>query len=286
MAMSEADKIRRAEEIYYKRRYNQNYRGYTEQRKKHSFIRWFIGKVIYISLIVACVYGYNNKDYFLSDKFKEDFNSFIKTPINVDSIFKRIHTNEEESVEKLDENQENDSVTDSENIIQNSEVQNDILLVNVISAEILKTAYVKDKEMTEEEYIKNMCDFVLPVKAKVSSRYGTRTSKYQNVSKNHTGIDLAANTGTDIVSAIDGTVVEVSSEGNYGKHLKIASLVDENITTLYAHCSKITVKEGDVVDRGDKIAEVGNTGNTTGAHLHFEIRYEDEYINPEDIMEF
>lgn len=280
MAMSEAERIRRAEEIYYKRRYNQNYRGYTEQRKKHGFLRWFIGKVIYISLIVACVYGYNNKEYLLSNQFKEDFNSFIRTPVNIDSIFKRIYTNNEQSVEKGNENQVNI------NSIEENNDSEDIMFVNTISAEILKTSYVKNKKMSTEDYIKSICDFNLPVKGRVTSRYGKRTSKYKNVSNNHTGIDIAANLGTDIISAIDGKVIEVSSEGNYGKHLKIESISDKNIITLYAHCSKITVKEGENVKKGDKIAEVGNTGNTTGAHLHFEIRYENKYINPENIMEF
>ena len=111
-------------------------------------------------------------------------------------------------------------------------------------------------------------------------------SKYKNVSKNHTGIDLSANIGTNIVSSIEGEVVEVSSKGNYGKHLKIASKIDKNIIILYAHCSEILVKKGDKVKKNQVVAKVGNTGNTTGAHLHFEIRYKDEYINPEKIMEF
>ena len=78
MAISEAERIRRAEELYYKRRYNQNYRTVQEKKKKHTFIRWLIGKVIYILLIIACVYGYNNKEYIFSEKFKEDVKNFIE----------------------------------------------------------------------------------------------------------------------------------------------------------------------------------------------------------------
>lgn len=80
-----------------------------------------------------------------------------------------------------------------------------------------------------------------------------------------------------------GKVVQVSSAGDYGKHLKIEN---GEITTLYAHCNKIFVKEGDEITQGEQIAEVGATGNVTGAHLHFEIRKNNSLINPDEIIDF
>ena len=71
--------------------------------------------------------------------------------------------------------------------------------------------------------------------------------------------------------------------GGYGKHLKIEN---NGVETLYAHCSKILVKENDYVEIGQEIAKVGSTGNSTGPHLHFEIRYLDKYIDPSKILEF
>lgn len=295
MAISEAERIKRAEELYYKRRYNQNYRGSSrkEKKKKHSFIRWFIGKTIYALLIIACVYGYNNKEYILSDEFKEDFNNFIKTPIDFDKLINNFYTNSNENVDNSEEKSANDSKGDENddtkiNIIDSNIVneKTEEISKKTTSQEILKTTNIKTKDMSVEEYIKSVCSFIKPIEAKVTSRYGKRSSKYKNVSKNHTGIDLAANVGTDIVSSIDGKVIEVSSEGNYGKHLKIESKNDKDIIILYAHCSKILVKKGDNVKKNQVVAKVGNTGNTTGAHLHFEIRYKDDYINPEKIMEF
>lgn len=295
MAVSEADKIRRAEEIYYKRRYNQNYRGYEEPKKKKSFLKWFIGKILYISLIVTCVYGYENKEYLMSNQFKQDFNKFINTQVDIRKMINDFFSSDEEIVR----NKENNIIENELNEITNAanEMSKGVILVNSITAEVTKTTYEKTddeieskevvkKEETTEEYIKRVCKFRKPVTGTVSSRYGARESKYKNVSKNHTGIDIAAVTGTDIYSAIEGTVIEVSSEGNYGKHLKIQSSKDSDIITLYAHCSKILVKKGDKIKIGQKIAKVGSTGNTTGAHLHFEIRYKNKCINPESIMEF
>ena len=78
-------------------------------------------------------------------------------------------------------------------------------------------------------------------------------------------------------------MILVSEEGDYGKHLKVQ---DGDIVTLYAHCSEILVKEGQSVEKGEKIAKVGSTGNSTGPHLHFEIRYQNRYVNPQEIFEF
>ena len=82
---------------------------------------------------------------------------------------------------------------------------------------------------------------------------------------------------------MEGIVEQVSNEGDYGNHIKIRC---NNVYTLYAHCSKIFVKEGQIVARGQKIASVGNTGNSTGPHLHFEIRVEDRFIDPAKIVSF
>lgn len=68
-----------------------------------------------------------------------------------------------------------------------------------------------------------------------------------------------------------------------GKHLKVRC---NNITTLYAHCSEILVKEGQIVGLNQEIAKVGSTGNSTGNHLHFEIRVEDRFIDPAKIITF
>ena len=80
---------------------------------------------------------------------------------------------------------------------------------------------------------------------------------------------------------MDGQVTVVSDEGDYGKHVKI---VDGDVSTIYAHCSKIVVSQGDFVKRGQKIAEVGSTGKSTGPHLHFEIRRNNLSVNPEEIL--
>ena len=122
----------------------------------------------------------------------------------------------------------------------------------------------------------------MPVKAKVTSAYGKRESD-EIVSADHSGIDLGVVVGTTVLAAMEGTVTVVSNEGEYGTHVKI---VNKDVTTIYAHCSKILVKKGAKIKKGQKIALSGNTGNTTGPHLHFEIRRDERTVNPALILNF
>ena len=130
--------------------------------------------------------------------------------------------------------------------------------------------------------IKATTTFIKPIEGTISSKYGQREATTATVPKNHTGVDIAANLGTKIKSATEGEVVIASEEGDYGKHLKIQ--IGE-VSVIYAHCNNLYVKQGDKVSQGQEIADVGSTGNTTGPHLHFEIRNSERTIEPEKILE-
>ncbi len=120
-----------------------------------------------------------------------------------------------------------------------------------------------------------------PTKATyIASAFGMRNHPILNQYKQHTGIDIGGAWGDEIYAAASGTVLSVNYEqSGYGYWLTIKH--SESITTLYAHCSKILVRTGDKVVKGQLIAYVGKTGLATGPHLHFEIRVNDIPINPE-----
>lgn len=117
-----------------------------------------------------------------------------------------------------------------------------------------------------------------PVRGWVTSRYGWRTSPHSGVRRLHTGIDIAAPRGTPIVAAADGHVVFAGYHSAYGNLI----VVDHGygITTKHAHTSRILVQVGARVLRGDVIARVGNTGRSTGPHLHFELLQDGVPVNP------
>ncbi|WP_206489436.1 M23 family metallopeptidase [Rhodococcus sp. KRD162] len=122
---------------------------------------------------------------------------------------------------------------------------------------------------------------VLPIEAgkyRISSGYGGRNNPTGNGAQYHQGIDLAADSGTPIHAVTGGTVVQAGDAGDgYGKLVRIKS---GNTETYYGHQSSIAVSVGDEVAPGDVLGAVGSTGNSTGPHLHFEVRNNGSSIEP------
>ena len=112
----------------------------------------------------------------------------------------------------------------------------------------------------------------------VSSSYGWRLHPIWGDRRFHTGIDIPAPTGTPVVASGDGVVIHSGNKGGYGKTIMINH--GSGVITLYAHNSALTVNIGDKVIAGQKIAEVGSTGDSTGPHSHFEVRVNGEYTDP------
>lgn len=128
-------------------------------------------------------------------------------------------------------------------------------------------------------------EWPLPGDFSITSPFGYRTDPITGESSFHDGVDIAAPEGTAILAAADGVVVTANRTdswgGSYGYYVKIRH--DETYETLYAHCSEVLVKAGQEVEQGDVVALVGSTGNSTGNHLHFEVR---EGGNKVDAMGF
>ncbi len=116
----------------------------------------------------------------------------------------------------------------------------------------------------------------------VSSGYGSRKSPISGRSEFHSGIDIPAPTGTNILSAEKGTVIFAGNMNGYGNTV----IVDHGngLSTLYAHNSKLTVSKGQSVDRASVIAKAGSTGYSTGPHLHFEVRVNGAHTNPNNYV--
>jgi Peptidase family M23 len=110
------------------------------------------------------------------------------------------------------------------------------------------------------------------------SRYGWRIDPFTGLTAMHEGIDFGAPIGTPILAAGAGVVVVAGANQSYGNHVDIDH--GNGVLTRYAHASKLLVQQGDIVKQGQKIAEVGTTGRSTGAHLHFEVRVAEAAKDP------
>jgi len=291
--ISEEDRIRRAEEVASRRRNRIPAESINvPTNNKPSLMRKLFCQV----LSSICIFGIL---YFLSQNNSQAM-ELIKPVLSEDTDFNQIYTrldgfiknigNEMRNVETIDNNEvENNSVTDVQNNLAN-DIQLESNVTTVSSVQDVQNSDEGmgggDESIDRETdldviYIKKNGSFIKPISGRITSGYGPRTPT-NIVSANHAGVDIGANTGADIVASMEGKVEVVSSQGDYGNHLKITN---GEISTLYAHCSKIVVNEGDSIKQGQKIAEVGSTGRATGPHLHFEIRRNNKTVDPLKIVE-
>lgn len=120
---------------------------------------------------------------------------------------------------------------------------------------------------------------IRPVSGTITSRFGAGSSIRRS---SHTGLDIAAPKGTTIVAAASGTVTFSGYKGSYGNMIVISH--GNGVQTYYGHCSQLFVSAGTKVSQGQKIAAVGSTGNSTGPHLHLEIRVNGVAYNPQNYL--
>lgn len=172
--------------------------------------------------------------------------------------------------------------TQNEEEISTSELE--VAKTNVEQTVETKVEEIKQQKEEEERLnslpsINGIKLAVTPTEGRITSRYGVSSRIRKST---HTGLDIAAVTGTDIKVVADGTVISANYNGSYGNLVKVDH--GNGVETWYAHTSKMLVKAGDAVKAGDVIAKVGSTGNSTGPHLHLEIRINGEHVDPQDYL--
>lgn len=284
--LSDEEKIRKAIEIS-QRRNNNRRASYQEvsipssnSKKEYKLFKRMIMQVMICALIYLIFYLITTTNYVFSEDVINKTNSILNYDIEFYNIYKQginkikgfvseFNSKNGGNVEANEiKSEDNNEIKESEN----TETKNNETLVSSIS-----------QMEKDAEDVKNICDFQKPLSGKITSEFGEREVISSVMTADHKGIDIAANFGTDIQAAISGQVVEADSNSEYGKFIKIKN---EDVLTVYAHCSKLKVKKGDSIEKGDVIAEVGSTGKSTGPHLHFEIRLSDRYINPRLVIQF
>lgn len=299
--LTQEEKIRRAEEIYQRRRgqYSYGKECRIEASSGDKPKNFLLFKKMFLQMAICLViyfifYLIQNSNYIFSEDVINGAKQILSYDIDIVSMYEQTMSfisNQMEGLKPEENSKESPAVTNEiENIIgENIVLENNGIggatFENVVLENVIQTSSDLEEPtvQTDDEYIKMNFSFVKPVEGVVSSEFGQRDDENPLVSKNHTGIDIAANTGTVIKAAMEGEVTISSTYGDYGHHIKITN---GDVSTLYAHCNKLYVKKGDTVTKGQKIAEVGSTGKSTGPHLHFEIIRGTTYINPRKIIEF
>lgn len=186
-----------------------------------------------------------------------------------------------EVVENIENSIEYDVQIGIQRVYTKQNVEQETIQIEEISQKLIaevneqKTQEIKKEKST----IEGVYIAVVPVTGHITSRYGARESVRNHT---HMGLDIAATTGTPIKAAADGTITFSGYTSGYGYLIIIDH--GNGITTYYGHCSKLYKSKGATVTAGDVIAAVGSTGNSTGPHLHFEIRKNGEYVDPYEYL--
>lgn len=315
--VSQEERIRRAEEIVALRRMARD--GYRDERfynrkdtpikddsskRKNFVIRKMIKQIIVCLAIYTVFFVVKNQNFI----FSQDFINKTKEVLSYDVNFMELYNNGMLLIQQNNNNQEekNSEVVEKDNKDkeeaqkaetkkeeekekdkkeEKSEEKTEKEESNKTSKEDTKKETVKELSQMEKDakYIKEKFSIIKPAEGFISSEFGEREQTSPVVTEVHKGIDIGANTGTKIVAAMDGVVDIATTSSSYGNYIQITN---KDVTTIYAHCNKLYVEAGEKVKKGQKIAEVGSTGASTGPHLHFEIKVSNRHINPRLVIEF
>ena len=291
-ALSVEEKIKRAEEIYARRHSSEPINRATlrvnesSNKKDIKLIKKMIIQILICVLIYMVIYVIQNSQFIFSEEFLKKVNEILSYDMNFNEIYTNCSNYIMQFINKEDKKNEENTVEGNNNENTNNELAIGGANEGIIEKTQQEEAEQIEENLTQEEKdinaIKQTTSFIKPIEGTITSAFGNRNPTTATVPTNHTGTDIAANLGTKIKSATDGEVVLNSEEGDYGKHLKIQ--IGE-VSIIYAHCNALYVKQGDKVVQGQEIAEVGSTGNSTGPHLHFEIRYQERTVDPQKILD-
>jgi len=269
-------------------------------------VGYIVNKETFNETIVENIENYSNKsidnvkltqnpEYELKfvEKTKESNESEIiialQKTLEITYKYYEIALNEEkvESVDSLEAAEKitseiNELSDNTINLIVNEKTTTNIQEASTNTLEVAKENIIEKLDIDTSKAISNVNGIkigAVPVSGYISSRYGV--SSRLRVST-HTGLDIAAPTGTPIKSIAKGTVKFAAWNGSYGYMVKIDH--GNGVESWYAHTSKMCVTVGQKVKSGDLIALVGSTGNSTGAHLHLEIRINGRHVNPQNYL--
>jgi len=262
-------------------------------------------QIIICLLIYIIFYLISTTNYVFSEELLKNTTNILNYDINLQKLYTDCENFFTNTFNNKNDNETNPSaaisitnnITNETKNIVDENIQNNNSITNIVSIDVKEEKEVTSRKEENEkdrnsekttmekdaEAVKKICKFQKPLSGTITSEFGEREATIEGMTTDHKGIDIAANAGTSIKAAMTGTVSVAEENSEYGKFIKI---VNKDVMTVYAHCKSLKVKKGDKVKIGQTIATIGSTGNSTGPHLHFEIRLSNRYINPRYLIEF
>lgn len=226
--LSEAERIRRAEEIYQKRREqdyktNQTRVNVSNSPRDYGMFKKMFFQIIICLLIYLVFYLVKNSNYIFSEEFLNQSKELLSRDINFTQKYDEIinwianFNIENEKAETNAQSEVLETVNTEDEVIENTINDIDTPLEETQTLSVTEDSSSISQTATDAEDIKSKYSLIKPLEGTITSRFGVRNPTTSTVPKYHTGIDIAANTGTVYRAAMSGTVVLVSSEGDYRK---------------------------------------------------------------------
>ncbi|MDQ4123459.1 MAG: M23 family metallopeptidase [Acidobacteriota bacterium] len=150
--------------------------------------------------------------------------------------------------------------------------------IDTFNAPTSDVLYSKIRALEETLRDRASIPSIYPLVGKINNEFGWRSNPFGGGVEHHSGMDIDGNRGDLVIAPAEGVVVKTGWQGGYGNMIEISH--GNNLTTRYGHLSQIGVEIGQVVNRGQEIGRVGSTGRSTGPHLHYEVRQDDQPIDP------
>ena len=235
----------------------------------------------------------------ISDYDKKMFTEYQKTKTEVEERSKELNTQlellegyeyeekiEREALKTIQKNKKNELKNFDRRLTDSKKTASEFAKQSAkAEAEVERLLQEKQKEIERQnqagagEYVGDgTLSWPLPSSGRISSGFGKRTSPTAGASTYHKGLDIAIAAGTPVYASGAGTVVTATYSSSAGNYVMISH--GNRLYTVYMHCSSLSVREGEQVEKGKTIGYVGSTGISTGAHLHFGVSRNGAYVNP------
>lgn len=255
-----------------------------QKNNKDYLVRTLCAQMLICTLIFIILFALKHSDNSFFREIKTKFSDKLSEQFDykdAKTVFNSFASKQTDSKKQNQENSATETTSETEYVPFEEPS---------LSAEVIARGGADISVSSEDEIPENISlneyklskKMVLPLSGNITSEFGVRTHPISGDLRFHAGTDIAANSGSPIYAAFDGEVSVAAYDEWNGNYVKI--IHDNSIMTVYCHCSKLNVKEGEIIRAGEVIAFVGSTGSSTGPHLHFEIRINNISYNPDTAL--
>ena len=237
----------------------------NEKRKSKKTFFQTVSSLIILALSLYVNYSDNPK--------LEFFKNYIRTSLSVSTDISEAKAYAKNIFDK--------KTNSDDEIIDDVDISNMEENESVIFTETNNIEYPIEENVPKDDAVPA---FRNPTEGEITSPFGVRIHPISGITDTHTGIDIAGNLNQCVISAAEGKVIKCAEDNNNGKYIIVEH--SQGYQSAYAHLNEICVIEGEVVDDNTKIGLMGSTGVSTGVHLHFEIKKDNQRLDPEQFVKY